>query len=199
MAKVVITIAWMASALIGLSLGAPLRAEDAAPVFKCPAVGAVITSSSGETRTYTGQDDFVCLYTSSISDVGTDGKRFADMWAMNSTLGEANDSQIAQLKALWPLKPGNKAIDLYSRVYDQKGSRFDVTVDRFEQITVPAGTFDTAVIKVEETTVKGFAHETKIYWYAYPIGMTVKSKTELAGKTHASSDAPDWEALSLKN
>ena len=197
MVKVVFSIAWWAAVLIVLSFGSPLRAQDVAPAFKCPAVGAVITTSAGETRTFTGQDGFVCLFTSSDSDVGANGKRFADLWQLNSTLGEANNEQVAELQALWPLKPGNKATDLYSRIYDQKGSRFDVTVDRFETITVPAGTFDAAVIKVEETAVKGFAHETAIYWYAYQIGMTVKLKTELAGKTHASE--PDWEATILKN
>lgn len=199
MLRGIFSIALSATVFIVWSLGSPLRAQDAAPAFKCPAVGAVITTSAGETRTFTGQDGFVCLYTSSDSDVGANGKRFADLWEMNSTLGEANDEQVAELQALWPLKPGNKAVDLYSRIYDQKGWRFDVTVDRFEKITVPAGTFDAAVIKVEETAVKGFAHETTIYWYAYQIGMTVKSKTELAGKTHSGADAPDWEAATLKN
>lgn len=152
--------------------------------LKCPAAGTQLTYKGGsfdKVITATGQDGIVCLY-SSVSDGKTESLRVhGGLIGSVDAQGEAFAGGL-DLKALWPLKVGNKTtktITLVGRDGKSYTSTVTVAVVAYETVTVPAGTFD--AFRVEES--KAGESMRNVHWWASALAVSVKESF------------PDWRDL----
>lgn len=86
---------------------------------------------------------------------------------------EGADYKIAEARDLWPLKVGKKT---YSTIDHEahRGWRHRLEVVRREEITVPAGTFDTYVVRVRERSIAREYEAVVTYWYAPKVRAPIK-------------------------
>ena len=172
-------------AAVVLSLASAGVASAQTADFKCPAVGTQFAYKGGafdRVITSTGQDGNVCLF-SSLSDGKTEALRVH--WGLVGSVDPQGESFAGglDLKALWPLKVGNKITSTVN-VVGRDGKRYTatvtVTVAAYEKVTVPAGTFD--AFRVEES--KAGETTRNIHWWAPKPANSVKESF------------PDWRDLS---
>ncbi|MBV8392167.1 MAG: hypothetical protein JOY81_03195 [Alphaproteobacteria bacterium] len=150
--------------------------------FKCPAKGTTFVMRSDgvdETSVATGQQGDACT-----SDRQEGGKTVTvrNYWGVVGSVDAAGESYVKglNLKALWPLKVGNKIDQTINATgYDGKPYTANVTiaVTAYEKVTVPAGTFD--AFRIEES--EAGRPTPGIRWWAPALGMSVKNSF------------PDWK------
>lgn len=155
----------------------------------CPKEGTVIKTSAGGTREFLGADGPICK--TKIN--GRPSDLILGLWGAESS--SARDAT----KAL-------QALDLKSNRryrFQQNGSTEcpnctwvnTVSVERTERIEVPAGAFDTYLIRWNHTNFRGYEHNVWI-WYSPDVGYTVKRQLEfLRGNA---SNQQSWEATEVK-
>jgi hypothetical protein len=172
--------------LIAMALAAavsfPAVASAQTADFKCPATGTVFTFRSGGVDTQstaTGQDGDVCLIQRGSGDTETKVRMY---WGLVGSVDAAGESFVRglDLKSLWPLEVGNKTVQTVNGVgYTGQPytSNVTITVAAYEQVTVPAGTFD--AFRVEENKVG--ESRLRIHWWSPALGVSVKESF------------PDWE------
>ena len=80
-----------------------------------------------------------------------------------------------QIDAFWPLSVGNKA--QWTAKANGRKYEFKAEVASFEKVRVPAGEFDTFLIKYHEYNRPTKNTVEKEYWYAPSLGAHVKVKT----------------------
>ena len=143
--------------------------------FQCPASGTQFTYRGDgleKVNTAAGQDGTVCLY-----DGLSNGK--AEALRVHGGLVGSVDAQGESfakgldLKALWPLKVGNKitnTVTVVGRDGKSYTSTVTMTVAAYEKVTVPAGTFD--AFRVEES--KADSNGRTIHWWAAAVSTSVK-------------------------
>lgn len=103
-------------------------------------------------------------------------------WFALPALLNASGSQTwaDQLKpwTLWPLAVGKKIAGRYEGPGSTPGFtgswQQSITVERFDRITVKAGTFDTFVVAFEQEGISHRFKSTFRQWYASEPGVTVK-------------------------
>lgn len=176
--KIIVAAMAAAAALSCLSAAAHAQTAD----FKCPAKGtSFVTRGDGvDTRnTVTGMEANTCL----VEQV-SNGKTvmLREHWGLIGSVDAAGESYVSglDLKALWPLKVGNKIDQTVKGVgYDGKPytTAVTITVVAYEKVTVPAGTFD--AFRVEERKAGDAAPRTS--WWAPAVAMSVKQSF------------PDWQ------
>jgi hypothetical protein len=143
--------------------------------FQCPAGGTQFSYKGDgleKVNTASGQDGTVCLY-NSLSNGKTETLRvYGGLVGSVDAQGESFAKGL-DLKALWPLKVGNKVTNTVTVVgRDGKNytSTVTTTVAAYEKVTVPAGTFD--AFRVEES--KAESNRRDIHWWAPAISASVK-------------------------
>lgn len=86
---------------------------------------------------------------------------------------EGADYSISEARDLWPLQVGKTAY--FTVDHDMgRGWSHRLEVTRREEITVPAGTFDTYVVKVRERSIANAYEAVVTYWYAPKVRAPVK-------------------------
>lgn len=171
----------LAAALLAIMIAAAASAQTAS--FKCPASGTQFVYKSDaldKINTATGQDGNVCLFAST-----SNGKAEALRvhWGLVGSVDAQGESFAGglDLKALWPLKVGNKitnSVTVVGRDGKSYTSTVTVAVAAFEKVTVPAGTFD--AFRIEET--KADSTQRNVRWWAPALAASVKESF------------PDWRA-----
>lgn len=146
--------------------------------FKCPAPGTIVEFSDGQRTTWVGQEGKFCR----LQQKGRDGTEAARNWFAPAAILTAAGSQTwaDQLKpwTLWPLAVGKKITARYDGPGTNPGFSgswaHTITVEKFEKITVKAGTFDTFVVAFEQDGISHRLKSTFRQWYAPEPGVSVK-------------------------
>lgn len=143
--------------------------------FQCPASGTQLTYKGDgfdKVNTASEQDGSVCLY-NSLSNGKAETLRVHDGLVGSVDAQGESFAKGLDLKALWPLKVGNKITNTVT-VVGRDGKSYTSTVTlavaAYEKITVPAGTFD--IFRVEET--KTGSNGRNIHWWAPAVSASVK-------------------------
>jgi hypothetical protein len=156
--KVLFAAALFANTVVGAA-----SAQTAA--FQCPPPGTSFAFKSALFEiqsTATGQDGNVCLFTQTVGDKADALRIHWGLIGSADSEGEAFASGF-DLKSFWPLKVGNKVTSTVAVPRDGKTytSIVTMTVAAFEQVTVPAGTFD--AFRIEESR-EGQAARSATWW-----------------------------------
>ena len=162
--------------VIGLLISCEAAAQTAE--FKCPTPGTVVEFSDGQRTTWIGREGNFCR----LQQKGRDGAETLRNWFAPAALLNASGSQTwaDQLKpsTLWPLAVGKKIAGRYDGPGNTPGFtgswQQSITVEKFERITVKAGTFDTFVVAFEQDGISHRFKGTFRQWYAPEPGVTVK-------------------------
>lgn len=163
----------LAAALLATTVAGVASAQTAD--FRCPAKGTQFTLKAAtfeKVNTATGRDGDVCLF-DSVSDGKTEPLRVH--WGLIGSVdaqGEAFTKGL-DLKALWPLKVGNRitnTVTLVGRDGKTYTSTVTVVVAAYEKVTVPAGTFD--AFRVEDG--KAGERPQSIRWWAPALAYTIQ-------------------------
>ena len=143
--------------------------------FKCPAAGTELTyrsAGANSVRVSTGQEGNACLSKSTAAGTTEQVRVHYGLIGSVDAAGESYVKGI-DLKSLWPLKVGNKTVQIFN-VTGRDGKSYSnnvtMSVAGYEKVTVPAGTFDT--FRVEET--KAGDPVPHIPWWAPALGVSVK-------------------------
>lgn len=167
------TLGAMVCALVGTSALAQ-TAE-----FKCPKLGTVAETATGERIVWMGQQGNYCR-----RQVKTrTGEEFQDNWYAPTVSLRADRSQAfaEQVKpwTLWPLSAGKKITGRFDGVgtnLSGQGTWLQtITVDTYEKVTTKLGTFDAFVVTRNEEALSHRYKRTDRTWYAPAIGLTIKT------------------------
>lgn len=143
--------------------------------FQCPASGTQFSYKGDgleKVNTASGQDGTVCLY-ASLSNGKTETLRVHGGLVGSIDAQGESFAKGLDLKALWPLKVGNKitnTVTIVGRDGKSYTSTVTMTVVAYEKVTVPAGTFD--AFRVEES--KAESNRRDIHWWAPAVSASVK-------------------------
>ncbi len=143
--------------------------------FQCPASGTEFTYKGGafeKVNAAAGQDGTTCLYNSLSNGKAEALRVHGGLVGSVDAQGESFAKGL-DLKALWPLKVGNKitnTVTVIGRDGKSYTSTVTMTVAAYEKITVPAGTFD--AFRVEET--KADSNSRNIHWWSPAISASIK-------------------------
>ena len=161
------------AALLATAVAGSACAQTAS--VQCPTSGTQFSYKGDgfeKVNTASGQDGTVCLY-----DSHSNGK--AETLRVHGGLVGSVDAQGESfakgldLKALWPLKVGNKitnTVTVVGRDGKSYTSTVTITVTAYEKVTVPAGTFD--AFRVEES--KADSNSRNVHWWAPAVSASVK-------------------------
>jgi hypothetical protein len=157
----------------------PVRFSDEAP-FRCPPAGTEIDFRSGMARFFAATPNATAPDCSSEAANGT---------AAVTPFGVYRSASEDELRKLWPLQVG-KTVSFVNATDTLGHVTESFRVAGHELVTVPAGTYDTFVIKWEASSTNAYAaiagyHETATFWYAPEIGFIVKIKHHLEGGLYA--------------
>ena len=83
-------------------------------------------------------------------------------------------SNLDKIRSLAPLQVGKTVSFTYPEAADESAWRYDVTVEKQETITVPAGRFPTYVIRMVETAYGGRAKWERKWWFAPVLGYAIR-------------------------
>jgi len=131
-------------------------------------------------NTASGQDGTVCLYDSLSNGKAETLRVHGGLVGSVDAQGESFAKGL-DLKALWPLKVGNKisnTVTVVGRDGKSYTSTVTMTVAAYEKVTASAGTFD--AFRVEES--KADSNVRTIPWWAPAVSASVKESF------------PDWRA-----
>jgi len=143
--------------------------------FQCPASGTQFSYKGDgleKVNTASGQDGTVCLY-ASLSNGKTETLRVHGGLVGSIDAQGESFAKGLDLKALWPLKVGNKitnTVTIVGRDGKSYTSTVTMTVVAYEKVTVPAGTFD--AFRVEES--KAESNRRDIHWWAPAVSASIK-------------------------
>jgi uncharacterized caspase-like protein len=160
--------------------------------FHCPRPGTVVRYDTGASLTFTGGNGPRCAYT---DGTGRSAEKFAAF---------ADDARLldAGLDKLWPLKVGNEQKFTISASGSFPRERY--TVLRRENITVPAGSFDTFVVEWEENgRTMGYSNSyfgsKRLFWCEPALGLIVKSIAIVDGSVAPGTPSigGDYQAVSI--
>ena len=137
---------------------------------RCPAVGTLLSySDGGATESLGAAGDSVCRFKN--RKTGATYERV--LGSFTPTI-----PNIGKVRSLIPLEVGKKV------TYESSGAgnlgradgawQYTLSVERYEQLTTPAGTMATFVLFVEERTFRGDGKWERRYWYAPDVGHVVK-------------------------
>ncbi len=161
------------AALLGTAVAGSACAQTAS--FQCPAGGAQFTYKGDgfeKVNTASGQDGTVCLYDSLSNGKAETLRVHGGLVGSVDAQGESFAKDL-DLKALWPLKVGNKitnTVTVVGRDGKSYTSTVTMTVAAYEKVTVPAGSFD--AFRVEES--KADSNGRNIHWWAPAVSASVK-------------------------
>ena len=98
------------------------------------------------------------------------------------------------VRQLWPMEVGDEAFVVMKRKQSAKGmlAEWSVKVIGYTKIKVPAGTFNTYVIRQEVRNNQNTYSGTALYWYAPEINMMVKRDYNLQ---RGQNEWPDFELV----
>ncbi len=180
---------------LALTLATPVAAEPAGPqravITLCPIAGTVVVTNRQDVRAYLGMapdDSELCRQ--------THNNRPMDLLFNMETVMSPNE-QRAILRQLFPLRVGAKASG--DVPMPGMGGRLAmqnvVEVLREEEITIPAGTFDTWVVQSTPSIRNGqlVRHATRLVWFDKQTGVALRAQTlENVG---FGDIPPNWEAV----
>jgi len=173
----------LAAALEALSCA---RAHGQSQAFVAPTPGTLI---------YTNSTSYYEVDSVEGTTIRTVGNRltYAPWLAGCRNLGGNVDFNAAGADALWPLTPGKTAAS-DTRRNDLRWA-ISLRVKGRERVTVPAGTFDTWVIEIEEAASTQDYKAAFDCWYAPEIGFAVRRRHRmLLGRT----TSPDFEVVRVE-
>lgn len=160
--------------LVGISTSAFGQTAN----FKCPPAGTTVEYSETSVTKWLGAEANFCRVESKNrrGEVTT-----SDWYAPTATRGSnQSGAWVDQMKPsrLWPLTVGKKISARYTGA-NTLGSGtgvwdFTISVDGYEKVTTPAGTFDAFVVTNKQESLSGNFKSTWRNWYAPEAGVTVK-------------------------
>jgi uncharacterized caspase-like protein len=178
---------------------APVRGKSAAAdaaEFACPVAGTVI-----ETRLAEGGTGHLFFEESSGFDCrfkNRSGEPFG-RYAVVANTGSPFQTQAAEeIAKLWPLKVGNAVEASFGNA--RRIHRVKMSVPSRERLTVPAGTFETFVIEVEdriEDKAPDAHHGIWRYWFSPEIGYAVKRTYQNIAGPRPANNPEWWEATRI--
>ncbi|MDK9721146.1 MAG: hypothetical protein OEL53_08175 [Rhodospirillales bacterium] len=167
------SVAGLCAAVIGISASGALAQEAPVP-FKAPAEGTVLeyVRSSGKERTVT-----VDKVEGPVMILNGGATRYISFGPGLDKNGSITDEEIQKIAAIFPLEVGKKVTSGHT----YHGRSIQGTTDTLEvlsagEITVPAGTFKTWVIKT--SMYNAFWNGRSTCWYAPQIGYCAKTSFE---------------------
>jgi hypothetical protein len=167
------SVAGLCAVVIGISSFGALAQEAPVP-FKAPAEGTVLeyVRSNGNTRTVT-----VDKVEGQVMILNGGATRYISFGPGLDKNGSITDEEIQKIATIFPLEVGKKVSSTHT--YNASNGRFvQGTTDTLEvlsaeEITVPAGTFKTWVIKT--SMYNAHWNGRSKCWYAPQIGYCVKA------------------------
>ncbi len=184
---------WVVLAVAGGAQAADDAQQRAAIAAFCPAAGTVVVSTTGDVRAYLGpatNDPELCRQT--LND------RPIDL-LFNLEQPMSPDAQRVILRRLFPLQAGRKTTgDVPMPGMGNRLAVQDVMeVLREEQITVPAGTFDTWAIQYSPSIRNGerIRRTVRLLWFDKATGVAVRAQTSV--NDGYGDLPPDWEAARI--
>jgi len=169
----------------------PIQNQDI-PEIHCPKKGTTLITSKKGPFEFSDSNGLFCRYNFN----GGIEERMPIMQTYSKNHRYAQEAQ-ETIKKLSPLVVGETASFVsYSQDFVSSASwQHTFTVEGREVVSVPAGNFDTYVIRWKERST-GFERDT-VYWYSPSIGLPVKQEI-----THYRGNAggiESWEALEIKS
>lgn len=104
------------------------------------------------------------------------------------------DDAARKLEALWPLQVGRRA---EAQVPTRDGGAFVMNVEvlRSELVTVPAGTFNSFVVRWQQIGLRSRSNHVYTFWYAPAVGFALKAEGR---NLSASTPLPAWEVTAIE-
>lgn len=183
-------------ATIAISLfvaGLSTSAFGQAANFKCPPAGTTVEYSDTSVAKWLGAEASFCR----TENKNRSGEVTTSNWyaPTASSRSDRSSAWVDQMKpsSLWPLTVGKKISARYTGentlgtgtgVWD-----FTISVDGYEKVTTPAGTFDTFVVTNRQESLSSNFKSTWRQWYAPEPGVTVKFEYSNNQGTSSKGDA----------
>jgi hypothetical protein len=161
-------------------------AQDAR--YKPPAKGTVFEYNNGSSVTVIDTKDMEMTF----QLVNSSGTRTLTRYAaFQNNLNSSNEPITFpkdKLDALWPLAVGKETSYQWNTA--RFAGVFAYKVARMEEVSVPAGKYQTYVIEIQERGVGGNTFSAdEIRWFAPEIGVAVKTQYRVTGGRNAGSSS----------
>lgn len=168
----------------------------AAQEVRAPAIGTRLVTTTGGYFEIAGTESL------DVVTRNASGQSYRWIGGFMHRIGQASDSQLAEIRSLHPLAVG-RSVSFDTAGVTARGSNaaynHRIRVLKQEQVVVAAGTFQTFVIEWRERNISQLgsrpdssAEFIRTYWYAPEIGFIVKFEYREQGSTVPQSISP-WE------
>lgn len=162
---------------------------------RCPPPGTQLTFSlGGRLEAVSDQGNYVCRLRIPHSQ-----KTFDLMFGAFTATAPTVQANAAKLRSLVPFQVGRKVTfeNAGASVRGTDGFWFhEVSIERFETVTTPAGTYSAFVILWNEQTMGAFGKWQSRYWYAPDVNYTVKFEYTAVRGNPPPNYPKNWELTS---